>query len=1067
MRILFLALLTTAMFAGNAYQLPLKSGVWHLVGVNGLRPSGSFSVPNGLRVITDTNDTNRLFTWDTESNGSITDHNRSNSGDETKSTLGIRVIETDSNLQEVKIYYGSRQKNKEPLLGMFVSSAGNSRQADVDIHFQKGYEGQKFYMTFGNSTIVYEGIFDPKYTRANPLNPIVARVTSVTKIEENVDANLSDNNLSALDLAPRELLKTTAGESITAYWWNQRDMMWDIYTYGYGSGNNNYFAEFESAKAYWIKLNTVNDDAGLLLAKDDLNHSFYNSNLVKQNWNMLSFNDSFIRQAASAVFVPAGATVSVRDNFYKSEINATFSDINSVKAFNKQAYMINAEGNNSWKIRAYQSEGGVALISDEDFEIYSASAVKTTADQPLLMGLIESVEYKEARTDEYYLALKINEALFNQTQKSAIQIGFVGGESFKIDFSGGALSATQIINAINTQLGAKAKAYPIDLDSSGSSDTALISAKERFYVRDITYNRLFDYDPSASPNFFRIQSSSLPMPVLIQYGTTNATADAISNSSLNIRAYEINGSRILLNCVDCAFELWELGKDTKFSDVYIYNERNETVKGAITAVYSPIALANAAIDDEGKAYEPTRLTDDLNFVAQFSPDFPIDGPLYALQNAAGESSSPEIILSGVTRDDQTIMWRQADLTVDAQKHRTDKPRFNLFKAHKERGYWVYMREGGAQPAMTPVLSHNMIVTRRYSNLFDTNASNALAPTYNHIALDVFVSVSGLGDQSGDLNFMPENVFLRLGEESLPMLRNGRAGEYIVRLTSHDLKALSPKNPASPKTYMGLSIANGLGGALHRSTIDFDNRQPPSATYFFDTNSTIDKGKAGGIRVLASEEVKKIYVYDGNLTDQDTQNEQSLIYTVKINKELNLSAHELDKIAFGNLNHPYYDLRLIGEADQLRSDIRRILFAPVYKGSHLISAIDGNMSETLAFDHDGQSYKRYLDNNNVPARSGVWLASADNNKTVMTYLPLVMDNTTPPINMTDLMINGKKIGRIKFNSVYENKLFYIYHPEQNLSYGIFPATGTNELNLTAIDSNQTIEDPLDPNSSWNK
>jgi hypothetical protein len=126
-------------------------------------------------------------------------------------------------------------------------------------------------------------------------------------------------------------------------------------------------------------------------------------------------------------------------------------------------------------------------------------------------------------------------------------------------------------------------------------------------------------------------------------------------------------------------------------------------------------------------------TYDLSFVAQFSADFPTNGPLYILQKAASDLSAPDIIVGGVTRSDRTILCRQADLTVPVGKQRTALSRFNIYKLHKDRGYWVYMDKSGAQNAVfSGAKSLSSKVTRSYSNGFDGNGSNALAATRNEI-----------------------------------------------------------------------------------------------------------------------------------------------------------------------------------------------------------------------------------------------------------------------------------------------------------------------------------------------
>ncbi|MGE4295918.1 MAG: hypothetical protein AB7E49_09470 [Campylobacterales bacterium] len=1121
--ILTVFILLSSLLAQNTYQLPLQSGVWHLVGINGFHHRmplpQSFESGGAWVQIRETPDSAYAFTWDYVDATTKNNHTTPNVGDETYSTLGLRLTPgNDSGVSEVIINYEQTVKDTDyPMLTMFVSSQGEGRRADVEIRFQSDYKDQTFYIKF-DSSLVMEGVFDPRFTSDSPavLKPLKSDATTVKKIADLIDTNLSDNNLTALDLinVDCETLycvsegvvtggRQKLGEAnVTAYHWSSANQVWAVYASRNAESFND-FNEFQAGKAYWVRIDApaTGDEAGLILGKGGLSEATYKTGSFVQNrWNLLSFDDSNLRHTPSAVFVSETQFdtdhLIVRDNFNRDVIELNTSGQGKSAAIvarelNSAAFANNQSGQTGWKIRAYPANNGtvdgVVIVGDEDFEI-AVPGLVSAAGQALFDGTSAvvssgSVNFKITRMDEYLLAFRLNEGLFAAgapaTKRVSVQMAVPGGSgTLSIDLSAAsgyadAYSAfSSAISAVGD--GVSRKAVAIDTDFDGINETVFVAASKRFYMRDNTHMRLFDYNDSYSGESFLVQGVA---QAAITYGAT--MADTVSNintyvTSTRVLAHEVNATqkRIVLTSIEKRdFDLKERGKRTQFTDLPLGNESNLTLLGAVDEVYSPLALASVAVDDMGTPYRPAVMTNDMTFAAQWSPDFPLYGPLYALRKAAGGTSSGEMIVGGVTREDKTILWRQADLTIPAYQWKTSSSRFSLFKLHKERGYWVYMRSSGATEnvgASSKTLSGT--VTRHYANLFDAEGSNALAPTTNHIDLTVDITaygLEGLGVAAGE---MPENVQLHVDGRVVPLVKNGGSFNYLATLSSHDTPALAERSSAMPKLGMGLYVADGRGSRSTYETLHFDNIKPDAPTFAFD--STGDGGYRGGLAIEAPGS-KRIALYDGNLSDAGGN---YLIWEGSINSGVN-RFNLLDQytIVYGTPTHPYYDLRLLGEGEnKLQSDTRRIFYAPVYKGTHLISvngALDGNETNAtpIGFSYDGQSTYSVLDNNNLPTDGGVQLWAdgdlIDSNTTVLTYQPIAgaalnacgmpdVINLVHPVTLANL-------GSIGYCSSYRNRVFYLYHQElAGLYYGVFPDTGgvTADYTLNVIDSNQSIVDP---------
>ncbi|GHV03805.1 hypothetical protein AGMMS50229_03780 [Campylobacterota bacterium] len=1079
MRLLLLFIIAVFSYGVSAYQQPLTPGVWHLIGVNGFHagipitgfPAGTLDI-----TIIDTNDTDQNATWDTLADGSPQNQYTFNSGDEIRSTVGLRIVRgSDSLLDKAAINYEKRNKDtSQAMLGMFVASTGEGRRSDLAIYFQEDYKYQEFFAQFDGG-LIYRGVFDPKFTIGSPAVLELAKDTTVAGIEEVFDRNLSDNNISLLDrfdmnceqvncsgIGGRQ--KLTPGDSITAYSWDPNGSLWKIYNSQSGSLSGS-FDEFERGQAYWIKIETTSTDpVGLILARSDLDEISYADPNSNPHWKLLSFNNSYLRQTPSAIFVPDNATtfpIMIEDSFHANQIILGGTNEANLTIFNLKAYQLGFTGKSGWNIRAYPASNGTTngaiVISDEDFFV-SGGTFKSIGGREIAPGY----DGDQTPVNEHIIAFKLGRDLLDMTPKLAkIEVGFVGGNPIAVDLSSVTADA-DILSAINSAIAGRGTATIIDSDFDDRNDTIVIAATSRVYVRDETFVRLFDYTPVAGFSF-SIRGNS---EVSIDYkGTTAETVTAINaeKDATGVIAYNLYNNRVLLSSItNRNFDLKELTQASRFRDGYIYDETNQTVLGAVSETYSPIALASVALRENGKPYKLPILTNDLNSIAQFSPDFPIGGALYKLQRTIGgidNSSSPDVIVSGVTRTNDgnsTIMWRQADLTVPPSDQRVANSRFNLYKLHKDRGYWVYMRNYGAQkPVTAQILKNENLLSYHYSNNFGSPASNETSPTFNQISLDISVKASGFEGLSTAQTDMPENVFLHIDGNSYPMIKQGSAYQYNALLYGHDLPSLSERRFDAQPLGIGLYLTNGLGSSLIDSRLTVDNRKPRAPTYAFDDNVS---GMFGRLAIDPLE-ATKIYIYDGNLSD--TGNNANHIYDGTHNAPFVLDMIGQPKVFFGTSMHPYYDLRIIGEsANKLQSDTRRLYYAPIYKGSDIVTSPEHNAT-AIRFTGNGTSWQPVVEyGGTTPTNSGVQVVSLDGNRTIVAY---PQGNAELAGNLPHTMtikIGGTDVARISYTTAHANQLFYLDHNGSGkLGYGIFsssPTPITYELNV--IDSNQTIVDP---------
>lgn len=1085
--------IASALFAQNSYQLPLKKGVWHLVGINGFHHQmplpQNFESGGAWVQIRENSAPNPTYDYlDATTKNS---HISPNTGSKIHSTLGLEVLSgTDTALDEVVINYQLLDKNSsKPMRTMFVSSKGAGREADLKIFFQSDYEGKIFYIKLDDS-LVMEGVFAIDRTLENPLTlkPRKDTYTTAKKIVDIFDANLTDNVIEKLELFDIEcssLNCVSEGEvvggrqinsdiNITAYGWNAAGGNWAIFT---SNGINNDFDSFVAGKAYWVRIDgaETGDDAGFILGQNDIKSGSYTTST---GWNLLSFNDSFLRKTPTAIFVPASIydaqDIVVRDNFSKDVIIVA-TDGNSMTSqavardFNQQIYALNQTAKNGFKIRAYPTTQnaniGVLIISDEDFEI-GMQNIKSIAGRDLIEGYQESVNgnmitFYSSRIDEYMLAFNPNEVLISTAdQVSRFQMTTPQGAGVRsVDFSL-ASSIAGVNTIMQTALsavdnGVYQMAYAVDSGFDGGYKTVLIATSKRFYLRDATHQKLYKYDDSLSGEKFLLEGAA---SVEVDYGASIDDTILNINSVKNLTAvvaHKLGADQILLTSVEKrSFFIKEKGKRSQFVELNLKEANSKMANGAISELTTPALLASSIVKSDGSLYNPASLNDNLTYQAHWADDFPSTGALYDLTTA---SSKPEVIVGGVTREDKTILWRQSDLTVPVTSWKSSDSRFNLFKLHKDRGYWVYMRSGTTNSVGISGITLTPQIARHYSNNFVSTPSGAVAETQNSIDLAIDVEAYGLDGLGSTAGEMAENVDLIYEGKRFSLIKSGGALKYFGEIGSGEIKEASSQ---MPKSSFVISVASGKGARFVQS-VEYDNLRSDTPTYELDKNK--ESGTRGAV-IVDPKQANRVIIYDGNISDIGGN---KLIFNGLVAGKTTINLLAESSVVFGTPSHPYYDLRIIGEsANKLHSDTRRLFYAPIYKGTEIISSnaqqdTNDTNSTPIRFSYDGQTYASVLDNNGYETDSGVQLKildknATDSNTTLISYQSVAGASFTacgtPDTN--DLILQGETVAQVGFCPTYNGKVFYLYHKEKELlSYGIF---GSDQL--YTIDTNQSIVDP---------
>ena len=1139
MKIKHIALFVLTLFSvihAKTYQVEITPNVWQLIGVNGFHKDSASQVgfiSNGsYATLKDTNDSADLMTYDRNSSNAINTINTPDTGDVTLSTLGIKIFNgVYPQLTDLRINYEYHIKDEDlSLYTMYLTSAGTNAKPNIKIEYQSDYEGSPFYISTGDGN-TYVGTFSSASTYDKPQLLTLNTIKSYTKITEIFDMNISDNDLNNLDnFDPSGVEMTKLNNypdaNLTIYAWDSSGQQWNFYRSGSGFGD---FTELEAGRAYWVKLDISEDvKPGMILGEGEILGGTTYQDKTDRRWNLLSFNDSYLVDNASALFIDHSAFqdsgIAIRRGVFVNDIirvpvEICDSDINVSAFINNALSLSDRNGTSHWNLRAYPATypaSGVVVVSDENIDVNATTATLglyksigddtlTTSDYPSLTSETSDASYSMITTqqlNEYMFAIKVNQDLVlnlanDGLRKGKLEVRYVNGNTFYIDISAEA-TLEDIAAKIGTDMLANvpnsgnAGAVAVDMDFDGNSETIIIASTGRFSLKDATFVRTYQYLSKGTNSTAYVYSSNgfnAFTTVANDVVSTAANINAEEGGS-GVSAYVIDGANNRLMLVSDSyreFNIIEGETDSQFN--IITYDANESIYGAVREIYTIPQMAAGFIPvfDEGNTtlwtvdasditagtvsvgvpVSVAPLNDNLGYMAQQVDDYTVDSPAYEL---ADLGLMIETIYGG-TLFNEYVYWQSSDLTMDPSLY-NNSDNFNLQKLNRNRGYWVYLANKSSNTISIDTMDYAGSIDHFMDNNF-SYTKEAIGSVSNYFDETISLEIDGLDTTSSSV-YRAEMI---IDGKKNTLVRQGYSSTFISNLNSFETDGIEVREyPALNKT-MQIRLYDGLNNRYTFDITNFNTTKPGVATVGHLVHPTTHVDYL--TFVLNSGSVIK--VFDGNISDYYGYQENNLLISSSTlskygTKYIYNPASSTD-ISFGTASKPYYDLRVIvANSDNLWSDMRRIFYAPVYKGTHILSDVDTNStdydSSPIAYSVSGDAPYKWVDGNGDPVDSGVQLRTDDTNSSVTTTLTMsykpknVTINTTIPYTayLSDNNATDGQLGVITYASEYEGTVFYIYHKEDDkLYYGVFPGNGVNDSNTTMyilneIDTDQTFTKP---------
>ena len=584
------------------------------------------------------------------------------------------------------------------------------------------------------------------------------------------------------------------------------------------------------------------------------------------------------------------------------------------------------------------------------------------------------------------------------------------------------------------------------------------------------------------------------------FNAFNSVANNVVGTVANINAEEAasgvsayvidapNNRFMLISDSFREFNIIEGETDSQYN-IITYDE-NATVFGAVRESYtirqlasSPIFnfsegnISNWSVDaasitsgsvEIGVPKSISPLSENLNYMAQQVDDFTVDSPAYDL---ADLDLMIENIYGGELQGNY-IYWQNSDLTMDPSEYENSE-NFNLQKINRNKGYWVYLATKPANTISIDTISYSGSVDHFMDNNF-SYTKYATGSVSNYFDQTMSINVDGLDDATSTYVYRAELV---IDGKKNTLERQGSSSLFISNLNSFETDGIDVREyPALNKT-MQIRVYDGLNNRHTFDISNFNTTKPgvPTVGHLVHPSTHIDYLTF----ILNSGSIIK--VFDGNISDYFGYQENNLLVSSAALSQYGgkyiYNPASSTELSFGTASKPYYDLRVIvANSDNLWSDMRRVFYAPVYKGTHILSDDDTPStdydSSPVAYSVYGDDPYNWVDGNGDPVDSGVQLRTDDANTTVattltMSYKPknVTIDTSVPyTAYLSDNNATDGQLGIITYASEYQGNVFYIYHKEDDkLYYGVFPGSGVNDSNstmyiLNEIDTDQTFSKP---------
>lgn len=848
--------------------------------------------------------------------------------------------------------------------------------------------------------------------------------TAYSGLDEYLDTNISDNNLTKVIANSMQLTSTdnfdamSADDNLTLF--GYVNGAWGVYDSRLSDSQNSLSStnDVESAHGYWAYGQWVNNTtakAGLVLASSDIGESTYGTMNLNSGWHLLSFNDETIRYSAAAAIVDISTSLgyTLRDTFgrniagtYWTEANAT-SALGAALATNDRIVTGDRNGTMYFgNTRAYPMNGtNVLIVSDRKFELNTSVATRPSSGTALPM-VAANDNNQTAVYGDYLMAVKLNSAWLNEGNMTGIghlEIQFadlyheytssgttVTDSSFYVS-TAGATPATLAANIITNLTGSitgnwkkrsddstasdlKLKAYELDTNFDGTTDSVLIASNYRFGVADATVVRVYkdDNDQNGTQFYVRASGTDAESSLLSYDDYNHSYAIAQIAGARNDTTKDWNATIVTINSdtnyTVLGADLWrDSYTSTPINDIQILETgtdkgiyldtrigalsgSTDMVKGPISNVFTLKNLTGADGHTVASDYNGTFISHgydlsnpnssgvidgnitlgsgsraDLTKAIYWADDMPANNPIQKLVTQTGKNVVSVLTAAQTSTTDGSVRWLGLDATKDADTwfDIDMQDTQELLWTDSKLGYWV--RLGDDFTPATITLSNGVTgnsagyVQVHFDN--GVSATTGLGDVRNHINRTVTFKLNGLaGDSGTDYSDNSYNVVASVSGDVIPLRRNSD-GTFTLRLNDAYILFADPTTSDVPVI---ITAYDGFGNTASFATSLYSYwAKPATPTVAYNATGT-------GLDITSSDTIQ---VFEGNISDYafraGTKTALSITDYSSLGELFGWDANSTLGISAISSTNPYHSLKVLAKNDYyMYSDMQAVNFAPV-------------------------------------------------------------------------------------------------------------------------------------------
>jgi hypothetical protein len=1095
-------------------------------------------------------------------------------------TMYIRTADSDA--PDIKVYYQANQEGNTFRFQYGTSTSSNALDVENNTVYAGTFDrtytydnaavvGEDFLEWVAETTSGAAGSQVRHILHAFDMNLTDNNLTTTRASQ--IEPNLASGTPAwttygdAFDTNASLALRSTLDGNLTVLWYDSDTQQWRQYRAS-GDGSTvtvndasdapdthaNYnTGDLEAGRGYWVKLDTGvtgTDRAGFVLGTGTIEHNLTSSGedgaYINETlgWNMLSFEDDYLSYSVTGVLLTQSyGELNVTDTYGATTLSFGAIDAATVGTLGTECAKINAaiDGNNSkgltnTQLKCIPGAAGLALVSTRRFTI--GSDIVFTTETTLAGQSLTAETNPEDTAGFYYKSIYGEHALvfeqntvFTDAAPGAAQAGrmlveFVtstnGGEYADIPTPTAiATTASNVVTAMGTassDISATNNTFALDMDFDGVAESVLMASDYRFFIKDATQVRVFEYDNTYYDSNVTDGASNQDLNVTIQVlgdggasanayvtlvddaldsetiqGTTTANGfdqwtattgvtaldiSAVSDDNDTLMIY-YNGDLVTLanraGVIDV--QEWGTGYDV-LTEVYPENfDDNESAKGSIARVWQISDIVetkdtmqnNLSYDGNYSDNEFNAYVADLRFNALYAENFPVSGPLYDLKTTLGVK--PETIITGQTDDNGNfISWKQIDVSKAPDEWYDTDDQYELFWTEKEKGYWVYIDSTSTNPLSmgTPSLSNTAdTVYAHFNNRF--YGSSTSATTRNHLNKQLTVTIDGLTDGGAASNSDAYEVYANIGGAMTSFDYDGN-NQFSMFLNSHETNGIDFD---AGELEITVVAAEGSGNKV-------------STTYILDyakpviTNIAVDGATATA--TVTNDDAVSFQIYSGDINDSKYGNSASTNWAGEVTLTAGGTAINLGDLdgltfptAFENNATAYVDpataldtleeqisegvirdVRIVAVDDAyLYSDQERVTYVPWKSGTGVLSSSTAGTYDSAPNVWEDDGTADEDYDGSATASDGVQLTTF-NSSTPLTCVYPHIDVANPDDTpiTNDIYTTSGQVGTILYNNLYVGKPL-ICQSGSTLYVGGFTAATNDTIQLVELQATTTI------------